>query len=92
VNVMRCRIETIAGALEHRGLLRRFKDVVSGELVFEVIGPEDARFYRDYRKKSPFLQILPCPYCGVAEDRGHDPKKHINTHLLTEVVSGSASP
>jgi uncharacterized C2H2 Zn-finger protein len=35
----------------------------------------------DLRINPPFLTILPCPYCGVSEDRNHDPLKHINKAL-----------
>lgn len=24
-----------------------------------------------------YTQVLPCPYCGVTEDRNHDLKKHL---------------
>lgn len=32
----------------------------------------------------PFLQILPCPFCDVSEDRNHDLSKHVNSHLQTQ--------
>ncbi len=31
----------------------------------------------------PFLQLVPCPYCSVEDDRNHDLSKHVNTHLIT---------
>lgn len=31
----------------------------------------------DFRVKAPFLQLLPCPYCGVERDFNHDPSKHV---------------
>lgn len=34
-------------------------------------------------RSPPFLQILPCPYCGVAEDRDHDLNLHVNPKLGT---------
>lgn len=30
----------------------------------------------DFRNP-PFYQILPCPYCGVSEDKNHDDSLHI---------------
>lgn len=32
-------------------------------------------------REPPFIQILPCPYCGVLEDKDHDSKLHINHKL-----------
>ena len=32
-------------------------------------------------RQPPFAQILPCPYCGVLEDKGHDLQLHINPSL-----------
>lgn len=34
-------------------------------------------------RQPPFIQILPCPYCGVLEDREHDPRLHVNKKLGT---------
>lgn len=36
---------------------------------------------KDLRTEPPFYQILPCPYCGVEEDRNHDPLKHVHSEL-----------
>ena len=36
----------------------------------------------------PFYQIFPCPYCGVAEDRGHDPLKHVDPRLGQNSTQG----
>lgn len=36
---------------------------------------------QDLREEAPYYQILPCPYCGVVEDKNHDPLKHVDTHL-----------
>ena len=33
------------------------------------------------KRNPPFFQILPCPYCGVMEDRDHDPWLHVNPKL-----------
>ena len=44
---------------------------------------EGAGRAEDVRALPPFLQILPCPYCGVSEDRSHDPLKHIDPRLGT---------
>lgn len=37
----------------------------------------------DVRNAPPYLQILPCPQCGVATDRNHDPLKHVYVGLGT---------
>ena len=42
----------------------------------QYLGDSDKTFY-DYRKAAPYYQILPCPYCGVTEDRGHHGLSHI---------------
>lgn len=39
----------------------------------------------DLRLDPPYYNIVPCPYCGVKEDRGHDPMKHINPALGEKV-------
>lgn len=36
----------------------------------EVVGRSDACGFHDLRKP-PFVQILPCPYCGVETDEEH---------------------
>lgn len=36
----------------------------------------DKTFY-DHRKAPPYRQVLPCPYCGTTEDRGHHNLSHI---------------
>jgi hypothetical protein len=71
----RCKTEATSSGVAWRG--------ESGEIIFEAFA--DGTF-RDHRKKPPFLQILPCPYCGVTEDRGHVTSKHVNTHQKTEIV------
>jgi hypothetical protein len=35
----------------------------------------------DMRSGGPFLQLIPCPYCGTEKDSQHDPIKHINHSL-----------
>jgi hypothetical protein len=42
----------------------------------------------DLRAGAPFYQLLPCPYCGVEEDRGHDPLKHVDPRLGTPTAAG----
>lgn len=37
----------------------------------------------DCRKQPPFLQILPCPQCGVKKDRNHDLLMHVDKRLGT---------
>jgi hypothetical protein len=81
MNETRTRRETTASGFAYR-------DEVSGEVIFEtILSADGSKRYRDFRKKPPFTQILPCPYCGVTEDRGHDPRAHVNTHLVTETLS-----
>ena len=31
----------------------------------------------------PFVQVLPCPWCGAIEDRGHVAEKHVDEDLGT---------
>lgn len=35
----------------------------------------------DLRVKAPFLVMVPCPYCGVLNDKGHDPLRHVDPFL-----------
>lgn len=35
----------------------------------------------DLRKNPPFNQIIPCPFCGVLKDFGHDISLHIDPRL-----------
>jgi hypothetical protein len=35
----------------------------------------------DLREHPPFYHILPCPYCGVEEDRNHKPLDHVDPRL-----------
>jgi len=44
------------------------------------------KYFYDLRDKAPFLQILPCPFCGVKEDKNHNAHKHIDTHLKTIIL------
>ncbi len=39
----------------------------------------------DLREAAPFLAIIPCPYCGTANDRGHDPLKYVDKRLGKEI-------
>lgn len=38
-------------------------------------------------RNPPFLQILPCPYCGVNEDKDHDLSLHVNPKLGTQTFT-----
>ena len=31
--------------------------------------------------QAPFKQLLPCPWCGVTEDRGHNGALHVDEDL-----------
>lgn len=35
----------------------------------------------DIRSIPQFLQVLPCPKCGVEIDKNHDPLKHVYVEL-----------
>ncbi len=39
--------------------------------------PSQEKVVVDLRIDPPYYQILPCPYCGVEEDKDHNPLKHI---------------
>jgi len=39
----------------------------------------------ELRKLPPFIQILPCPFCGVEKDHDHKPLEHIDSRLGTPV-------
>lgn len=38
----------------------------------------------DYKPSPPYLAMVPCLYCGVTNNRGHDPLKHIDPFLGTK--------
>lgn len=42
---------------------------------------EDVDDFRD----PPFYQIIPCPLCGVVEDKNHDASLHVNPALGSEI-------
>ena len=48
-------------------------------------------FVTDHRQRPPFFQILPCPYCGVESDRGHEPLLHVDRRLGTPNVEGGGT-
>jgi hypothetical protein len=50
------------------------------EAIFMMFGTGEKA---DLRKVPPFIQILPCPYCGVTEDRGHHALSHVDHRLGT---------
>lgn len=64
------------------GKADHFRDKNTGELLF-VVSPSGMF---DHRKKAPFSQIIPCPFCGTDNDSKHDRSKHIDTHNSVIVV------
>jgi hypothetical protein len=47
-------------------------------------------FVTDHRQRPPFAQILPCPYCGVTDDRGHEPRLHVDRRLGIVTAGGDS--
>ena len=63
-----------------------YTDIHSGELCAFV--PASCEYVDDKRTKPPFLQIIPCPYCGVIYETGeggHDNLLHVDHRLGQEV-------
>ncbi len=54
-----------------------------GHEVFEVSAQGEPI---ERRAKPPFYQLIPCPYCGVKEDRNHLPLKHVDPRLGTPIT------
>lgn len=89
--ILRCRVESdnwIAIQLEEmvKGKLKIIPIEETRELI-DVPTPvgqqvwSDRWSFKDNRESAPFHQILPCPQCGVPEDKNHDPLKHIDPSL-----------
>jgi len=78
---LRCEVQVALGT-------RRFFD---GDKLVLVAFPDgtfvDRRAHLGY--SPPFLQILPCPYCGVTEDRNHDVLAHVDTHKKTTLFDAT---
>ena len=53
-----------------------------------VASRDGSGFVTDHRPRPPYFQILPCPYCGVEEDRGHEPRLHVDRRLGTPTAGG----
>ena len=49
-------------------------------------------FVTDHRQRPPFVQILPCPYCGVETDRGHESLLHVDRRLGVAVLQKGGAP
>ena len=76
-NVVRCKVVETAGI--------KFWYPEPGDAIFMVDTTVDPPVKSDLRKNPPFYQILPCPYCGVEEDRGHIALDHVDPRFGTPV-------
>ncbi len=66
-----------------RALITRVNEVdyfrsEGGDLLFAVT---ESDIY-DHRKKAPFPQVLPCPYCRVVTDAQHDVRRHMQLAIV----------
>ncbi len=71
--VTRCKVVETAGIKFWFPL-----DKPEGEAIFMVDTTVIPHVKSDLRKQPLFLTILPCPYCGVEEDRAHKPLDHVD--------------
>lgn len=65
---------------KEKNQLKRFQPVVAS-VVFR--RDSNDQYGTDVRPSPPFWTILPCPYCGVQQDRDHDPLLHVDKRLGT---------
>ncbi len=82
--ILRCRIsKNIVGILQWTGLQiedgKKPSVPVNDDVSVFNLFPNGAKI--DMRSKAPFLEILPCPYCGCESPREHDLSKHIDAKL-----------
>jgi hypothetical protein len=72
-NVVRCKVVETAGI--------KFWYPEPGDAIFMVDTTVDPPVKSDLRNNPPFYTILPCPWCGVEEDRNHKPLDHVDPRL-----------
>lgn len=74
MSVQRCQLRAEPGCAV-------WTDRATGAEVALVVEDGATRRVFDLREQPPFLQLLPCPYCDVAEDAGHLSAPHVNPRL-----------
>ena len=94
MTVLRCTVTTIGKAKlwvpTHLQDGKKLTPLEDQDAVFMVDAGEPGRSDQDpvkadLRKHPPFYQILPCPYCGVEEDRNHEVLLHVDSRLGTPI-------
>jgi hypothetical protein len=81
--VVRCKVVETAGIKFWYPLSKS-----DAEAIFMVDTTVTPHVKADLRKQPLFLTILPCPYCGVEEDRGHKPLDHVDPRFGTPIDGG----